>query len=95
MAVRITCITKDNGQHYDRHEAIQYLGWVNEQTRTTGRSSREQMIQFLENRGAAFTRDGFGNVAYLVIRISPYGNKYVKTIADGKESDNLLALPEC
>jgi hypothetical protein len=95
MAVRITCITKDYGNHYDRHEAIQYLTWVNEQTRASGRSTRLEIVQFLERRGVAYTKDAFGNVAYLVVRVSPYGNKYVKTIADGKETDNLLALPEC
>jgi hypothetical protein len=95
VAVKITCIKKDGGSHYDRHEAIQSLGWINEQTRASGISTRLEMVQFLENRGVAYTRDEFSNVAYLVVRISPYGNKYVKTIADGRDSDNLLALPEC
>jgi hypothetical protein len=93
--VLITCITKVNGNHYDRHEAIQFFGWINEQTRTTGRSSQQELITFLENRGVAYTRDVLGRVAYLVVRVSPYGHKYVKTVADGRDSDNLLALPEC
>jgi hypothetical protein len=96
MAVKITCVNKDNGRHYDPHEAITFLGWVNEQTRASGRSSLADMVNFLERQnGQAYVKDRFGNVAYLVVRVSSNGNKYVKTIADGKITDNLLNLPEC
>jgi|WetSurMetagenome_2_1015567.scaffolds.fasta_scaffold170310_2 hypothetical protein len=96
MAVKITCITKDNGNHMNPHEAITNLGWVNEETRAIGTSTREQMIEFIEKQGgSAYTRDGYGGVAYLIVKTSSYENKYVKTIADGVESDNLLFLAEC
>lgn len=96
MAVRITCINKDNGYHYDPNEAISTLGWVNDKTRASGQSTLAQMVDFLEvQRGQAYVKDGLGNIAYLIVKISPRGNKYVKTITDGKLTDNLLSLPEC
>ncbi|QMV19997.1 hypothetical protein GOB94_15900 [Granulicella sp. 5B5] len=43
MSIRITCIKKSNGYHEDRHHAISELGWTNEQTNETGRSTRLEM----------------------------------------------------
>ncbi len=48
MAVKITCINKDNGDHDDPYEAITDLGWINEATRSSGKSSLREMIEFLE-----------------------------------------------
>jgi hypothetical protein len=31
----------------------------------------------------------------VVVAVSRYGNKYIKTTADGEQPDNLLSLPEC
>ena len=94
--VRITCINKEEGDHYDPHEGITRFGWVNEDTHATGNNSREEMIAFLErDRGQAFVRDALGRIAWLVVRVSRYGNKYLKTLADGRDTDNLLFLSEC
>jgi hypothetical protein len=96
MAVRINCINKDNGNHYDPHEAITDLGWIDESSGERGKTSRLTMVKFIEiDRGQAYVTDAYGNKAYLVVRESPWGNKYVKTIADGRETNNLLALSEC
>lgn len=94
MAVKITCINKDNGHHYDAHEAITHLGWINESDGKTGKSTRADMVKFLEDGNKAYTKDSAGNVAYLKV-FSRSGIKYVKTVADGKETDNLLYLVEC
>jgi hypothetical protein len=32
---------------------------------------------------------------WVIIAVSPYGHKYLKTQADGEHPDNLLSLPEC
>lgn len=95
MSVRITCINKDAGDHNDRHEAITHLGWINDETNVVGKSTRSQMVEFIEGGNKAYTKDSLNNIAYLVVRTSGSGNKFVKTIADGKETDNLLYLPEC
>ena len=43
--------------------------------------------QFYVSRG--------GYTAEVVVAESRYGNKYLKTEADGEQPDNLLSLPEC
>lgn len=95
MSIRITCINKDNGDHYDPYEAITHLGWINESTKIIGKSSRLEVVRFIENGNQAYVKDSYNNIVYLVVRISRSGNKYVKTIADGRETNNLLELLEC
>ena len=95
MSVKITCINKDYGDHYDPHEAITHLGWINESTNSAGKSTRQEIVDFIENGNTAYTKDTQGNIAYLVVRISRFGNKFVKTLADGRDTNNLLELMEC
>jgi len=96
MSVRITCINKDNGNHDNPHEAIEKFGWLNESTGERDICTRLAMVEFIEKKnGVAYVVDRYGNKAYLYVRTSVKGNKYVQTIADNKYSDNLLALPEC
>lgn len=96
MSIRITCISKDNGNHANPHEAITALGWVNEQTGQTGITSRLDMYDWIKNKGGvAFVRDRSGNTVRVETAISPSGTKYVRTYADGIWTDNLLSLPEC
>jgi hypothetical protein len=94
MAIRITCINKDNGHHDDPHEAISYLGWIEDGTNKTGKMSRLQMVEWIEHGGCAYVKDVLGQVK-VVVRTSLKGNKYVKTVADGRDTDNLLKLLEC
>lgn len=96
MAIRITCIKKDSGNHENPHTAISDLGWKNDATGATGNSTRLEMYDFVENEdGVAYVKDAFGNKADLIGAITPRGTKYVKTVADETKSDNLLKLPEC
>ena len=96
MAVRITCINKSGGYHADPHHAIENLGWVNEQTGQTGKSTRLQVYDWLKNQqGSAYVRDSRGNTAYLGPREHANGTRFVQTHADRVWTDNLLALPEC
>jgi Protein of unknown function (DUF3892) len=41
-----------------------------------------------------FVRRG-GHVVNAIVSKSRYGHKYLKTVADGDQPDNLLALSEC
>jgi hypothetical protein len=36
-----------------------------------------------------------GDRVKVIVAVSRYGNKYLKTEADGDEPNNLLSLPEC
>lgn len=91
--VRITCINKDNGNHENPHEAITHFGWYNHANGKRGRSSRTDMVSYVEGGNRAFVDNG--QKAYCIVKTSRNGNKYLQTVADGRESNNLLELSEC
>lgn len=95
MSIRITCINKSGGFHADPHHAIQNLGWVNEDTKATGKNTRLEIYNWIKKGGHAYVRDSRANVATVDTREHFNGTKYVQTRADGVFTDNLLALPEC
>lgn len=95
MAVRITCINKDSGNHENPYVAISTLGWINEQTGAANKSSREDMYKFVKDGGRAYVKDAYGSTSDLVAEISPRGTRYVKTKPDSTTTDNLLKLMEC
>jgi hypothetical protein len=88
---RVTCINKDD--RYNPYERIQSIGIATAQGEK--RFSQPQIIRFIEVDGHSFYVEAGGKRAYLDVAISPFGNKYVKTRADGKEPNNLLSLMEC
>lgn len=95
MAIRITAIRKDNGNHENPHLGITFFRWVNEQTQASGDTSREAMYDWIVNKkGTAYVQDQTGNRAYVYGAISPFGNPYVRTAANKTWTDNLLQLPE-
>ncbi|MEX0918674.1 MAG: DUF3892 domain-containing protein [Candidatus Paceibacterota bacterium] len=96
MAIRITCIKKDSGNHENPQSAISSLGWENDSTGATGRSTRLEIYKYVvDDKGLAYVQDAYGNKAKLIGGITPRGTKYVKTVADETKADNLLKLPEC
>ena len=97
MAIRITCINKAGGQHYDPHTAITNLGWVNDSTGEPGKSTRQAVYDWLKQNSGnqAYVTDRFGNKAYLYPRENQHGTQFVQTYSDQTWTDNLLALPEC
>lgn len=96
MAVRITCISKDGGYHLDFHEGITEFGWTNEETRAMGKTDRAGMVDFIQKQGGkAYVKDRLGNVVNVGVVNPVQRTPYLRTYADGKWSDNLLALPEC
>lgn len=96
MAVRIYCINKDGGNHTNPYEGITHYGWLNEQTKARGKSTRADMVDFLTRQGGkAYVRDDRGNLIAHVGVVQNNGRPYLRTYADGKWSDNLLSLPEC
>lgn len=96
MAVKITCIKKDSGNHENPYTAISSLSWISESTGAQGSSSRLDMYDFVvEKKGRAYVTDKYGNKADLIGQVTSRGTKYVKTKADDVTSDNLLKLSEC
>jgi len=94
MAVRITCINKDGGNHANPYEGITHFGWVNEQTKASGRSTRAEMVEFLTRQGGkAYVKEG-GSIAWVGVPRTD-GTPFLQTYADNKWTNNLLSLGEC
>lgn len=97
MSIRITCINKAQGNNQDPKSGITHFGWLNDQNNTTGKSTKDSMIQFIEKESYVYVQDAQGNTSKCYVK-SRNGVKYVTTVADHNpsvETDNLLSLPEC
>jgi hypothetical protein len=95
MSLRITCINKDSGNHDNPHEAISRYGWLNEISMESGKSTRQEMVEWVEKGNTAYVKDANGNTAKCGVRTSKKGTKFLQTYSDGFYSDNLLSLSEC
>lgn len=96
MAIKITCINKDNGNHENPNVAITHLGWVNEFNGASGKNTRLEVYNWIKNdKGEAYVKDVHGNKAKLITAETSNGTEYVKTEADTSLKNNLLSLQEC
>jgi hypothetical protein len=92
MANQIFCINKSD--RMNPHERITHIGGLNNNGQRW-RITQEEAIRGIEsNRWQFHVRVGSRTVR-VVVAVSPSGNKYIKTEADGYQPDNLLRLPEC
>lgn len=57
--------------------------------------TQEIAIEGIEDGAWAFYVNKQGSRVNVIVSTSRYGNKYLKTEADGEEPNNLLSLPEC
>jgi hypothetical protein len=73
-----------------KHEHIAKVTWEDRDTEHTDESTREAMVTWIEDGGEARVADG---ASYLKVRVVDAIPKYIRTYADGKWTDNLLALP--
>lgn len=93
--IRIVCINKDGGNHFNPHEGITHYGWLNPANNKSDKADRATMVSWLEKPGNyAYVEDQFGNKAYCKV-MQGNGNKFLQTVADGTPTNNLLRLPEC
>jgi len=88
---QVTCITKKD--RTSAHEHITHIGNILGKWKLT----RESAIQRIEGKTEAFyTLDNNAKKIYIgVVRGDGQKAPYLRTYADGKWTDNLLALPEC
>lgn len=84
--VRITCINKQ--PRNSTHEGITHLGGA------TWHWTRQEVINSIEAKTNTFFTLVGGNRAEVGV-VNGTNGKYLRTYADGKWNDNLLALPEC
>ena len=88
----VKCVNKPDRN--SPHEHITHIG----NSEVPWRLTREQAIQKIDSRAEAFyTVDRTTGRKVYVGVVRGDGNKapYLRTHADGKWNDNLLALPEC
>jgi hypothetical protein len=91
VAIRITDIRQEGGTG---HEHISFLWWTNPSTGQDDRSTGASIVSWIEDKnGKAYVEDAHGNRADVLVVTPPYGEKYLRTYADGRWTDNLLALP--
>ena len=91
MAIQVQCINKTNRS--DPHDRIHAIGGVANGTRW--KLTEQQAIADIEAGKRAFYVQPPGRPRADVIVAVHVGRKYLKTIADGLQPNNLLALPEC
>jgi len=88
----VTCVNKPD--RMNTHEHITHIG----NTAGNWRIDREQAIRRIDSKQEAFytTDRTTGNKVYIgVVRGDGMKAPYLRTYADGKWKDNLLALDEC
>lgn len=92
MAIRILCINKDD--RYNPYESITHIGGKNTDG-TKWKLTQDDAIEGIESGKWSFYVEVLGDRADVIVAISAAGNKYLKTVPDGDEPNNLLSLPEC
>lgn len=88
----ILCINKDDRKN--PYERITHVGGKNPNG-TRWKQTQTKTIAEIDSGDWNYFVGTGKNKVKVVVAISPYDNKYIKTEADGKEPNNLLSLPEC
>jgi len=90
---RIDCVTKPHRN--SPHEHITHVGGQNPNGVGRWEDTVPNVVRFIETKQHRFyTREGNAS-AWVLVRTSPAGRKFLQTCADGIWKDNLLALNEC
>lgn len=93
MAVQIRCINKDD--RYNPYEAITHVGGKNPDGGKWRLTSQEAIEAIEGSKYNFYVENPADDRVEVIVAISPYDNKYLKTEADGDKPNNLLSLPEC
>lgn len=87
---QIKCINKRD--RYDPSQSITHVGGY---TDGPWKITQDAAIRYIEGGEWQFYVSVQGHSVRVVVATSQFGNKYLKTVADGEHPNNLLSLPEC
>ena len=88
----IKCINKTD--RFNPHERISQIGGFNADG-GRWRITQEQAIAGIESDKWRFYVNVGGISVWVIVAVSQFNNKYLKTVNDGDQPNNLLSLPEC
>jgi hypothetical protein len=90
--LQIKCINKQDRPN--PHERITHVGGYDG---GAWKMTQAQAIAHIEAGSRKFwvKPPNFKESVWVVVAVSRFGNKYLKTAADGEGENNLLSLPEC
>ncbi len=92
MSNQILCINKSD--RMNPHERITHIGGINPNGQRWNVTQQEAIAGIENGKWQFHVRVGYRDVK-VIVSVSQYGHKYIKTEADGCMPDNLLNLPEC
>ncbi|MGY4257697.1 hypothetical protein ACVI1L_004765 [Bradyrhizobium sp. USDA 4516] len=90
---RIDCVNKPNRK--SPHEHITHVGGPKPNGAGRWKDTVPDVVRMIEQGTHRFYTAEGGATAWVEVRISAAGNKFLQTRSDGVWKDNLLALDEC
>jgi hypothetical protein len=90
--VQIKCVNKVDRPN--PHERITHVGGTNPDG-GRWKMTQEAAVKGIEDGKWDFWVSVNGKSVKVIVAVSRWGNKYLKTEADDTKTDNLLSLPEC
>lgn len=88
---QITCVCKRD--RFNPHERITHVGGTDP---SVWKITQEAAIAHIESGAWKFwVKPKNAASVWVIVAVSRFGNKYLKTESDGDEPNNLLSLPEC